>query len=88
MHDAIGGKHRERVKGDYSLKVDSSRKTKIDGADSLKVGGNRNEDYGGQWSCAVGQSVSIKANMPVIIVVLGIAQFAYARAVDRKGLLH
>lgn len=26
--------------------------------------------------------------MPLIIVVLGIAQFAYARAVEKKGLLH
>ena len=26
--------------------------------------------------------------MPLLIVVLGLAQFAYARAVERKGLLH
>jgi hypothetical protein len=26
--------------------------------------------------------------MPLIIVILGIAQFAYARAVEKKGLIH
>ncbi|NUS99480.1 MAG: hypothetical protein HOP96_00710 [Sphingomonas sp.] len=26
--------------------------------------------------------------MPLVIVILGLAQFAYARAVERKGLLH
>jgi hypothetical protein len=26
--------------------------------------------------------------MPLLIVILGLAQFAYARAVERKGLLH
>ena len=33
-------------------------------------------------------NAGIMKYMPVIIVVLGIAQFAYARAADRKGLLH
>ena len=34
------------------------------------------------------ENAGIMKYMPVIIVIIGIAQFAYARAVERKGLLH
>ena len=34
------------------------------------------------------ENAGVMKYMPIIIFVLGLAQFAYARAVERKGLLH